>query len=86
MAALTAECFAADYGVLMKTAELMHKHVPSVESIGGYARIDNFYDKTEEQLRNLASAGYSNPYIGVESGYPCISLMFFVDLYPRFKI
>ena len=63
-----ADGFAADYDVLMKTAELLHKYVPSVESIGGYARIDNFYDKTEEQLRNLASVGYSNPYIGVESG------------------
>ena len=52
----------------MKTAELLHKYVPSVKTIGGYARIDNFYDKTEEQLRNMAAAGYANPYIGVESG------------------
>ncbi len=63
-----ADGFAADYDVLMKTAELLHKYVPSVESIGGYARIDNFYDKTEEQLRNMAAVGYANPYIGVESG------------------
>ncbi len=63
-----ADGFAADYDVLMKTAELLHRHVPSVQTIGGYARIDNFYDKTEEQLRNLAAAGFSNPYIGVESG------------------
>ncbi len=52
----------------MKTAELLHKHVPSVETIGGYARIDNFYNKSEEQLRNMAAAGFANPYIGVESG------------------
>lgn len=63
-----ADGFAADYDVLMKTAELLHKYVPSVETIGGYARIDNFYDKTEEQLRNMAAIGFSNPYIGVESG------------------
>ena len=63
-----ADGFAADYDGLMKTAELLHEHVPSVESIGGYARIDNFYDKTEEQLRNMAAVGYSDPYIGVESG------------------
>lgn len=63
-----ADGFAADYDVLMKTAELVKKYVPSVESIGGYARIDNFYDKTEEQLRNMAAVGFSNPYIGVESG------------------
>lgn len=54
--------------MLMKTAELLHKYVPSVETIGGYARIDNFYDKTEEQLRNMAAVGFANPYIGVESG------------------
>ena len=63
-----ADGYAADYDVLMKTAELLHKYVPSVETIGGYARIDNFYDKSEEQLRNMAAAGFADPYIGVESG------------------
>ena len=63
-----ADGYAADYDVLMKTAELLHKYVPSVQTIGGYARIDNFYDKTEDQLRNMAAAGFANPYIGVESG------------------
>ena len=63
-----ADGFAADYDVLMKTAELIHKYVSSVQSIGGYARIDNFYDKTVDQLKNMAAAGYKNPYIGVESG------------------
>ena len=63
-----ADGFAADYDVLMKTAELFRKYVPSVETIGGYARIDNFYDKTEQQLRDMAEVGFANPYIGVESG------------------
>lgn len=63
-----ADGFAADYDVLMTTAELIHKYVPSVKTIGGYARIDNFCAKTVEQIRNLVGAGYSNPYIGVESG------------------
>ncbi len=63
-----ADGFAADYDTLMKTAELLHKYVPSVETIGGYARIDNFYDKTRTQLENMAAVGYANPYIGVESG------------------
>ena len=63
-----ADGYAADYDVLMKTAELLHKYVPSMETIGGYARIDNFCDKTEEQLRNMAAVGYADPYIGVESG------------------
>ncbi len=63
-----ADGYAADYDTLMKTAELLKKYVPSVETIGGYARIDNFFDKTEEQIRNMAAVGFSNPYIGVESG------------------
>lgn len=63
-----ADGYAADYDTLMKTAELLKKYVPSVKSIGGYARIDNFFDKTEAQIRNMAAAGFSNPYIGVESG------------------
>ena len=63
-----ADGFAADYDTLVRVADLLHEHVPSVESIGGYARIDNFFDKTEDQLRELANVGYENPYIGVESG------------------
>ena len=63
-----ADGYSADYDVLMKTAELLHKYVPSIETIGGYARIDSFTEKTEEQLRAMASVGFSNPYIGVESG------------------
>ena len=63
-----ADGFAADYDVLMKTAELIHKYVPSVKTIGGYARIDNFCDKTVAQLSNMVNAGYFDPYIGVESG------------------
>lgn len=63
-----ADGFAADYDVLMRAAELIHRYVPSVKSIGGYARIDNFRDKSVEQLRNMKAAGFAEPYIGVESG------------------
>ena len=63
-----ADGFAADYDVLMKAAELIHKYVPSVKTIGGYARIDNFRNKTVEQLKNMKAAGFAEPYIGVESG------------------
>ena len=64
----SADAFAASYDTLMKTAELIHKYVPSVKTIGGYARIDNFTDKSVEQLKNMKDVGFSNPYIGVESG------------------
>ena len=64
----SADAFAASYDTLMKTAELIHKFVPSVKTIGCYARIDNFIDKTENQLREMKNIGFSDPYIGVESG------------------
>ncbi|MBQ9480398.1 MAG: radical SAM protein, partial [Selenomonadaceae bacterium] len=64
----SADGFAATYDTLMKTAELIHKYVPSVKTIGGYARIDNFIDKTVEQLSDMRAVGYSDPYVGVESG------------------
>ena len=70
-----ADGFAADYDVLMKTAELIHRYVPSVKTIGGYARIDNFRDKSVEQLRNMKAAGFAEPYIGVESGDDAILKM-----------
>ena len=70
-----ADAFAADYDVLMQTAELIHTYVPSVKSIGGYARIDNFCQKSVEQIRDLVKVGYSNPYIGVESGDDAILKM-----------
>lgn len=63
-----ADAFSASYDVLMRVAELLHEHVPSVKTIGGYARIDNFCDKSEAQIRRLHEAGYENPYAGVESG------------------
>ena len=63
-----ADGFAATYDVLMRTAELLHEYVPSVKTIGGYARIDDFLDKSVEQLKAMHEVGYSNPYIGVESG------------------
>lgn len=64
----SADAFAASYDTLMKTAELLKKYVPSIETIGGYARIDNFIDKSIDELRNLRDVGFANPYIGVESG------------------
>ena len=63
-----ADGYSADYDTLMKTAELLHEHVPSVQTIGGYARIDSFFDKSVEELKAMKDAGFDNPYIGVESG------------------
>lgn len=63
-----ADPFIVGYEKLMKVAELIHRYLPSVKSIGGYARVDNIRNKSVEQLRNLKQAGYSNFYFGNESG------------------
>ena len=63
-----ADPFILPYDRLMEIAELIHKHMPYVESIGGYARVDNIRNKTVEQLKKLKEAGYSNFYFGNESG------------------
>ncbi|MDE6787310.1 MAG: radical SAM protein [Muribaculaceae bacterium] len=56
------------YKRLKEIAELIHKHLPWVTSIGGYARIDNLKNKTVEQLRELKEMGYGGFYFGIESG------------------
>ncbi len=53
---------------LIKIADLIHRYLPQVRSIGGYARVDNLKNKTVEQLRELAALGYGYFYFGVESG------------------
>lgn len=53
---------------LMEISDLIHKHLPWVQTIGGYARVDNLKNKTVEQLRELKQAGYGGFYFGIESG------------------
>ena len=64
-----ADAFSADYDILMATAELIHEYVPSVKTIGGFARVDSFTGKTVEQLKSMHEAGYEDPYFGLESGW-----------------
>ncbi|MDS0524297.1 radical SAM protein [Clostridium sp. SHJSY1] len=63
-----ADPFVLSYDKLMIIAELIHEYLPTVESIGGYARINNMTNKSVSELRALSEAGYSNPYFGIESG------------------
>lgn len=63
-----ADPFVLNYEKLMEIGKLIKKYLPTVESIGGYARINNIANKTVEQLQNLRDMGYSNPYFGIESG------------------
>ena len=53
---------------LLQIAELIHRHLPSVKTIGGYARINNIATKTDEELRQLTEAGFADFNIGLESG------------------
>lgn len=63
-----ADPFVLSYDRLMRLAELVHQHLPQIKTIGGYARVDNFCDKTEAQLKTLRGEGYTGLLIGVETG------------------
>lgn len=63
-----ADPFVLSYDKLMIIAELIHEYLPTVESIGGYARINNITNKSITELSDLSEVGYSNPYFGIESG------------------
>ena len=53
---------------LLKIAALIHKYLPSVDSIGCFARITDSENKTDEELFQLRQAGYNGLTIGVETG------------------
>lgn len=53
---------------LLAIASLIHKYLPSVESIGCFARITDSVSKTDEELLRLRQAGYNGLTIGVETG------------------
>ena len=62
------DAFCLGFERLAKIAELVHRYLPRVESIGGYASINNVLAKTEDELRDLARLGYADFNIGLESG------------------
>lgn len=53
---------------LLEIASLIHRYLPSVESIGCFARITDSINKTDEELLQLRQAGYNGLTIGVETG------------------
>lgn len=53
---------------LLEIASLIHKYLPSAESIGCFARITDSVNKTDEELLRLRQAGYNGLTIGVETG------------------
>ncbi len=63
-----ADAFVLDTDRLLIVAELIHKYLPNVETIAGFARVDNLKNKTVEDLRRLKEAGYGDIVFGIESG------------------
>jgi len=63
-----ADAFSLDTERLLKIADMIRAAFPTVKTIGGYARVDNLEDKSIDDLRRLAEAGYGDFYFGVESG------------------
>ena len=53
---------------LKSIAELIRKYLPSVKSIGTFARITDIAPKTDEELASLRALGYDGLTIGMETG------------------
>lgn len=60
--------FVLTTGKLLEIAALIRKYLPSVETIGCFARITDSVNKTDEDLILLRQAGYNGLTIGVETG------------------
>lgn len=52
---------------LLEIADIIRAELPKVTEITGYARIPNIIDKTDDELKALAEAGFTDFNFGVES-------------------
>ena len=60
--------FVLSFDKLTAIAELIHQYLPSVKSIGSFARITDITPKTDEELAGLQAMGYDGLTIGIETG------------------
>ncbi len=60
--------FVLKYDRLMTIANLIQKYIPSVKTIGCFARITDITSKTDRELESLHEAGYDSLTIGIETG------------------
>lgn len=60
--------FVLSYEKLCEIADLIHKYLPLVKSIGAFARITDITPKTDEELAALRAMGYDGLTIGMETG------------------
>lgn len=60
--------FVLSYEKLAKIAELIHQYLPSVASIGSFARITDVTAKSDAELSLLQTMGFDGLTIGIETG------------------
>jgi len=60
--------FVLSYDKLITIADKIHQYLPSVKTIGSFARITDITPKTDEELSKLCSCGYDGLTIGIETG------------------
>ena len=60
--------FCVPSGRLMRIFDLVHKHLPSVESISMYARADDINRKSWSDIMAMKHEGLADLHVGVESG------------------
>lgn len=63
-----ADPFALSFNKLEAIGELIHRYLPSVKSIGSFARITNVTSKSDRELARLHALGYDGLTIGIETG------------------
>lgn len=60
--------FVLSYEKLSDIANLVHKFLPFIKTIGSFARITDITSKTDEELSSLSNMGYDALTIGIETG------------------
>ncbi|MBT4091868.1 MAG: radical SAM protein [Deltaproteobacteria bacterium] len=54
--------------ILIEITEYCHKVHPNLEKVSAYAHAKDIVKKSDEELKDLAQAGFTMVYVGVESG------------------
>ena len=60
--------FVLSYDKLSEIAELIHRYLPFIKTIGSFARITDISSKTDDELSSLSDVGYDALTIGIETG------------------
>jgi hypothetical protein len=62
------DALGAPIEILEESLDNINSLFPEVRRIGIYATAENILEKSEEQLKNLASKKLNTAYLGLESG------------------